>query len=236
MLILALDSTAADGSVCLFQDDRCLVSFSTSLGHNHSETLLPMIEQVLSISGKTARDVDVFACSVGPGSYTGIRIGVATVKGLAFAQDTPCVGVSSLEALAQCAPSRPGDLICASLDARNNRVFAALFENTDGVVRRLTPDDALGVDEMITRIRTVRSNFTESVPLTLSVGDGSKPLLRGLGNTCDAFLPVCDRAGTALGVARIALRQALSGETVSERELKPVYLRSSQAERVKYGQ
>ena len=101
MLILAIDSTAVAASVALLFDGAPLAAFHLDNGNTHSETLLPMVESVLRCTGKTVDDIDLFAVSAGPGSFTGVRIGVATVKGLAFGKGKPCVGVSTLEALAE---------------------------------------------------------------------------------------------------------------------------------------
>ena len=125
MLILALDSTAVVGSVALCRDEKVIASFTVKNGNTHSETLLPMVEAVLRSANVRACDVDLFACSTGPGSFTGVRIGTATVKGLAFGRDVCCLGVSTLEALAENAV--PTDaLICPVMNARRGQVYNAL--------------------------------------------------------------------------------------------------------------
>ena len=100
MLILALDSTALSASVALCEDEALIAEFTINTGHTHSETLLPMVEAALKIAGRTVDEVDLFACTAGPGSFTGVRIGAATIKGIAIDKNKPCIGVSTLESLA----------------------------------------------------------------------------------------------------------------------------------------
>lgn len=131
MLILAMDSTAVAASVALLTDGAPLAAFHLDNGNTHSETLLPMVESVLRCTGKTVDDIDLFAVSAGPGSFTGVRIGVATVKGLAFGKGKPCVGVSTLEALAEnLVPT--GGLLCPVMNARRGQVYNALFRVETG--------------------------------------------------------------------------------------------------------
>ena len=143
MKILALDTTVKTASVALAEVKKngpeltAEYSMKTS---GHSTTLLPMIESILKNTGNTAADVDLFAVSTGPGSFTGIRIGVAAVKGLAFVNDTPCVGVSSLDALAMGFGEIRG-IIVPAVDARRNTAYAAIYTSDgQGNVTRLTDD------------------------------------------------------------------------------------------------
>ena len=131
MIILALDSTAQTGSVALCRDEKLIASFTLNTGNTHSETLLPSVEAVLSLSDMTADDVDLFACAKGPGSFTGVRIGAATVKGLAFGKDKPSLGVSTLEALAYNLRGFSG-ILCPVMNARRSQVYNALFRAENG--------------------------------------------------------------------------------------------------------
>ena len=132
MKILAIDTTAKTASVALLEANcnggRRLIGEYTLVTGTHSTTLLPMIESVLENS---AAQIDVYACSVGPGSFTGVRIGVATVKGLAFAKNIPCVGVSSLDALAYGASEQRG-IIVPAIDARRETVYTAIYRSLGG--------------------------------------------------------------------------------------------------------
>lgn len=223
MLILAMDSTAVAASVALLSDGVPLAAFHLNNGNTHSETLLPMVEGVLRCTGKTVQDIDLFAVSAGPGSFTGVRIGVATLKGLAFGRGKSCVGVSTLEALAQNLVPTTG-ILCPVMNARRGQVYNALFRAEEGALTRLCPDRALSVAELEEEL----IDLGESVTLC---GDGAELVSRGL-TRCKANLPpltLIDQ--NAVSVAICAARMAARGETVTDEELKPVYLRMPQAER-----
>ncbi len=223
MLILAMDSTAVAASVALLSDGAPLAAFHLNNGNTHSETLLPMVESVLRCTGKTVNDIDLFAVSAGPGSFTGVRIGVATVKGLAFGKGKPCVGVSTLEALAEnLVPT--GGLLCPVMNARRGQVYNALFRAENGALIRLCPDRALSVEELEAEL------LTYSEPVTLC-GDGAEPVKNSF-TKCDVALPPLTLIEqNAVSVALCAARMAKEGKTCTDKELKPVYLRMPQAER-----
>lgn len=223
MLILAMDSTAVAASVALLDNGAPLAAFHLNNGNTHSETLLPMVESVLRCTGKTVNDIDLFAVSAGPGSFTGVRIGVATVKGLAFGKRKPCVGVSTLEALAEnLVPT--GGLLCPVMNARRGQVYNALFRVENGALTRLCPDRALSVEELEAEL------LTYSEPVTLC-GDGAEPVKNSF-TKCDVALPPLTLIEqNAVSVALCAARMAKEGRTCTDKELKPVYLRMPQAER-----
>lgn len=223
MLILAMDSTAVAASVALLDNGAPLAAFHLNNGNTHSETLLPMAESVLRCTGKTVNDIDLFAVSAGPGSFTGVRIGVATVKGLAFGKGKPCVGVSTLEALAEnLVPT--GGLLCPVMNARRGQVYNALFRLENGALTRLCPDRALSVEELEAEL------LTYSEPVTLC-GDGAEPVKNSF-TKCDVALPPLTLIEqNAVSVALCAARMAKEGRTCTDKELKPVYLRMPQAER-----
>lgn len=223
MLILAMDSTAVAASVALLSDGAPLAAFHLNNGNTHSETLLPMAESVLRCTGKTVNDIDLFAVSAGPGSFTGVRIGVATVKGLAFGKGKPCVGVSTLEALAEnLVPT--GGLLCPVMNARRGQVYNALFRVENWALTRLCPDRALSVEELEAEL------LTYSEPVTLC-GDGAEPVKNSF-TKCDVALPPLTLIEqNAVSVALCAARMAKEGKTCTDKELKPVYLRMPQAER-----
>lgn len=223
MLILALDSTAVVGSVALCRDEKVIASFTVKNGNTHSETLLPMVEAVLRSANVRACDVDLFACSTGPGSFTGVRIGTATVKGLAFGRDVCCLGVSTLEALAENAV--PTDaLICPVMNARRGQVYNALFSYEDGTLHRLTPDRAIAVTELEEELTAMGRPF-------VLVGDGVEEYHRLAQKTAPAPLSTLLVDQHAASVAKIALRRYLTGERGTDSDLNPIYLRMPQAER-----
>ena len=149
MKILAVETTATAASCCLTDDGRVLGRFAVNAGLTHSRTLLPMIEQLLGGCGVQPSEIGLYAVAAGPGSFTGVRIGVAAVKGLALPGNTPCVGVSTLAAMARLWDGVPMTAtVCAAMDARCQQVYTALFAVKNGVVSRLTPDEAISLDEL----------------------------------------------------------------------------------------
>ena len=223
MLIFALDSTALSGSVALCRDGKPLASFHIENGNTHSETLLPMAKAVFDVTGLTPDDVDVFACTEGPGSFTGVRIGAATIKGLAFGKHKTVIGVSTLEALAENALPLSG-IICPVMNARRSQVYNALFRSENGVLTRLCPDRALAVSELEAELLA----FHENVYL---VGDGVAVTKSLLTRAAPLSLPAPAEAQNAVSVAAVAKRAYEAGVRTTDKDLSPVYLRLPQAER-----
>ena len=223
MLILALDSTAIVASVALCRDDKTIASFTVKNGNTHSETLLPMVEAVLKSAGVTVADIDLFACSVGPGSFTGVRIGAATIKGLAFGQDKNCLGISTLEALAENLTPFDG-IICPVMNARRGQVYNALFRFENGTLTRLCEDRALSVTELATELAEMGTPFA-------LCGDGVEEFKRLAPNSAPTSISSLLEDQSAVSVAKVALRLANKGASGTDAELAPVYLRLPQAER-----
>ncbi len=142
MLVLSLDSTSLTASVALSDDSKFLAGATLNIGNKHSSTLLPAVSFIMDQAGKKISDVELFAVTVGPGSFTGVRIGTAAVKGLALGRSVPCIGVSSLETLAEGISCADG-IVCAMINARRDRYFAAYFSAERGSITRLTDDDTL---------------------------------------------------------------------------------------------
>ena len=222
MKILALDSTAKVASVALCEDERLLGELTINNGNTHSQTLLPMIEFLLNQFELSPDDIDVFAASVGPGSFTGVRIGVATIKGLSFGKKTPCAGVSTLEALAYNLCDHDG-LICPVMNARRQQVYTALFHARNGVLERLMPDSAIAITELDEKL----SAYAEPVRLCGDGYDVTIPLLT------HEVIPTSERYRhqSAYSVAQVAERMHADGELSTDITLSPIYLRLSQAER-----
>ena len=223
MKILALDSSAIVASVALCDDETLLAEYTLNNGNTHSETLLPMIETMLSQFGISVDGIDLFAASTGPGSFTGVRIGTATVKGLAFAKNTPCIGVSTLEALAENVAVN-GGLICPVMNARRSQVYTALFRSDGQTLTRLMPDSALA----ITELDSLLSAYGEPV---VFVGDGYRITLDALKQTAVREIPDRLRHQSAYSVAQVARRAYERGEATTDAALSVTYLRPSQAER-----
>ncbi len=221
MLILAFESTAKAASTALVRDGKLVSQYSQCSGLTHSRTLLPMGEDMLRNAELKLADVDLLAVAHGPGSFTGVRIGVSMVKGLAWASDKPCVGVSTLEAMAWHGLAA-GGLVCPVMDARRSQVYNALFRIVDGSPRRLTEDRPIALEELAEELRT----YNERVFL---VGDGAELSFRALtekGLPC-SLAPENLRMQSAWGVAMAAMDKTPG----TADDLLPVYLRLSQAER-----
>ena len=223
MKILAFDSTAITASVALTDDERLLGEITLNNGNTHSETLLPMAESLFKMLSVTAADVDLFASSTGPGSFTGVRIGAATLKGMAFGTSKPCVGVSTLEALAYNMHSHKG-IICPVMNARRSQVYTAIFESDGEKLVRLTEDMAIGADELDEKLGEY------DAPVYLC-GDGIEVALECFKKTKVEKTPERLRYQSAYSVAQVALRLYKEGKSVSDAELTATYLRLSQAER-----
>lgn len=167
MIILGVESSATAASAAIISNGKLISEVFSDTGLTHSQTLLPMIESCMKNAGISVGSVDSIAVANGPGSFTGVRIGIATVKGIAFTNNIPCVEVSTLESMAYNIPIFDG-IICSVMDARCNQVYTAFFENKDGCkVNRLSEDTAISIDELGEKI----VNLGKSVIL---VGDGAE--------------------------------------------------------------
>lgn len=221
MLTLAFESSAKAASVALCAGEQLISQVSQCSGLTHSRTLLPMAEDLLKNTGTEFGQIDCFAVAHGPGSFTGIRIGISTVKGLAWASDKPCVGVSTLAAMAWNGVSA-GGLICAVMDARRAEVYNALFRIENGHPVRICKDRAISLSDLCSELRS-----TEGIPFL--VGDGSDIAADFFQkqNIDYRFPPENLRWQSAWGVAM----EAIDKKHITSQELLPVYLRLSQAER-----
>ena len=225
MKIIALESSAVTASVAVAEDDKLLAQSFQNSGLTHSATLMPMVADLLKNTGLTLEEMDVVAVAAGPGSFTGVRIGVAAAKGLAWPGDKPCAPCSTLESMAwQCA--HVGGEICAAMDARRNQVYCARFFAENGQLTRLTQDRAVGLDELAEEVRASGRSQT-------LVGDGAHLVQKALGrqDLPTVMMPPHLLYQTAWGVARAALRLARENKLVSAAAMAPSYHRLSQAER-----
>ena len=227
MKILALETSAKAVSAAVSEDGKILCSGYQDTGLTHSRTLMPIVEHILKNTGLTVADMDAIAVAAGPGSFTGIRIGVAAAKGLAFAADKPAVGVSTLAAMARNVAFCDGLVVCA-MDARRQQVYNALFQAKDGQLTRLTPDRAIALEDLAEELRS------DPRPKTV-VGDGAKLCLAHLtaaGIPC-RLAPAHLVMQNAMSVALEAEAMAAKGKLVSAQALEPVYLRPAQADRLR---
>ena len=227
MLILAFETSAKAASVAIHDGKKLLAESYQNTGLTHSQTLMVMAEDALKQCGKLPQDVTAVAVAEGPGSFTGVRIGVAAAKGFAWGRELPCYGISTLEAMAESLGVYQG-YVCPVMDARRAQVYNALFYVNRGEISRITPDRAVALSELGEELK----NLTEPVFL---VGDGSNLCYNTLlKEVPDLVLPPEHRLHQrAVGVALLAARQAAEGISPGGAELIPNYLRLSQAEREK---
>ena len=225
MLILAFETSAKAASVALLDGGKLLGESYQNTGLTHSQTLMVMAEDLLKQCGKTMADVTAVAVAEGPGSFTGVRIGVAAAKGLAWGGQLPCYGVSTLEAMAVSLGAYEGH-VCACMDARRNQVYNALFLADGGKFTRLSEDRAIALAELKTELEHIDG------PIFL-VGDGAVLTHKTLsGEIPNLILPPEHRLHQrAVGVALLAEQKQSAGEPGDGNALSPNYLRLSQAER-----
>ncbi len=225
MLILAFETSAKAASVALTENGKLLGESYQNTGLTHSQTLMVMAEDLLKAAGKTVKDLSAVAVAEGPGSFTGVRIGVAAAKGLAWGAQLPCFGISTLEAMAVSLGVYQGH-VCACMDARRSQVYNALFYVNQGAVERFSDDRAIALADLKTDLEHIDG------PIFL-VGDGAGLTYKTLApDIPNLILPPEHRLHQrAVGVALLAEAKALTGEPGDGNALTPNYLRLSQAER-----
>ncbi len=224
MRILALESSAAAASCAISEDGKLLAQYFQNCGLTHSRTLMPMVENMLSNCELKMSDIDLVAVARGPGSFTGVRIGVAAAKGLAWGAEKPLCGVSTLEAMAYpaAALAREDMTICCAMDARRNEIYNALFSSDGEKPARLCEDRAVSLE-------TVAGEAKKSDKTYLLVGDGARLCYNYFSEKGIKAIPAPPHLvfQSAWGVACAAV----NAPAVSAGQLSPVYLRLSQAER-----
>ena len=227
MKILAFETSAKAGSVALLENGKLLGESYQNTGLTHSQTLMAMAEDLLKSAGLTAKDVEAVAVAAGPGSFTGVRIGVAAAKGLAWGGELPCYGVSTLEAMALQLGVWDG-IVCCAMDARRSQVYNAVFEAKAGVLTRLQEDRAISLEDLGEELKIGKK------PIFL-VGDGSPLCYNTLKETLGNLVlpPEHKMHQRAAGVGLAAWQMIQKGEPGDGKSLTPNYLRLSQAEREK---
>ncbi len=231
MKILALDSTENTAAVAITDGETLIASTVINAGRSHSELLLPSIEHLMKAVGLSFSDIDLFACSSGPGSFTGVRIGVSTIKGLAFGYNKPCIGVSATEALAYSFINING-IICPSMDARRSQLYNALFLSENGEIKRLTEDRTIPASALAEELKA----FDKPIYL---LGGGEHIIRKASeGNPFVQVTPEILKRQNGYSVALCALgnyEMAENKEGYTDLALAPTYLRPSQAERMRNG-
>ena len=222
MKILSIETSTRVGSVAIMEDEHLIAEYILNVVSTHSERLLPSIDQILKDSQLTVRDIEGFAVSLGPGSFTGLRIGISTVKGLALAAEKGVVGVPTLDVLAHNLMFTRL-LVCPLLDARKGEVYTALYQGDgSGKLEKLTPDLAIKPEELLTRIK-------EPV---IFLGDGVEAYrdkLRSGQDNC-LFAPAYLNQPRASVLASLGLEKFRRGHIFKEDEIQPLYCRLAEAE------
>ncbi|NLW02897.1 MAG: tRNA (adenosine(37)-N6)-threonylcarbamoyltransferase complex dimerization subunit type 1 TsaB [Clostridiaceae bacterium] len=228
MRTLALETATMTASCAVAEDGRVIGELTTSHAKTHSQQLVPMIQSLLGLLGLKAEQIDLYAASIGPGSFTGLRIGIVTVKGMAYAQKKPVCGIPTLDALAYSVNDFNG-VICPMMDARNNQVYTAVYRKKDGAFERVSDYHAIHISELA----GILADFREEV---LILGNGAPLHFAALRDAIKHTVWQADKAlflPRAACTALLAEKQARRGLLSSPFELEPLYLRKSQAERMK---
>ena len=226
MKILSIECSATPCSVAVSENGKIIASDFTNEKMTHSQTLMPMVKSVLGFCKTDIKDIEAFAVSAGPGSFTGIRIGISAVKGMAAPRKTPCISVSTLRAMAE--NYKDTDcIVCAVMDARCNQVYNALFKVENGIITRLSEDRALLCDELLPEIEALALKGENIIV----VGDGTAVFYPYAENISNVSAAEEDRRyQNAVGVA-LAADELIEDNLLEPSQLQPVYLRLPQAER-----
>ncbi|HZK22122.1 MAG TPA: tRNA (adenosine(37)-N6)-threonylcarbamoyltransferase complex dimerization subunit type 1 TsaB [Oscillospiraceae bacterium] len=224
MKILGVDSSAKTASVSIVEDGKVLSLLYYNTGFTHSQTLMPMIKSALDIASIKISEIDAYAVSIGPGSFTGIRIAIAAVKGMAQPLSKPCIAISTLKAAAY--PLLEHDCTAVSvMDARREQVYEAIFDCSENKLLRLTDDSANSINDLYEKIKDIKK------PLYF-IGDGADICFSALNSKMPniRLAPEQIKYQRADSVAFLALEKYKKGEFITAEELNPFYLRDSQAE------
>ncbi len=222
MKILSIDSSSVAASAAVVSDGKILSEVFANNGFTHSVTLMNVIKNALELSGSRLEDVDLIACVTGPGSFTGVRIGVACAKGLAFSENIPCVPVSTLETFPYNLSCIEGT-VCGIMDARCAQVYTASFYVSGSRVKRITPDRAVSIDSLI-------EDFSSYDGRIYLLGDGAK-LVKDKTPDGNVTLVNPGNLYQRASSAAFAAMQKSEDEYISPDRLVPSYLRLPQAER-----
>lgn len=226
MKILAIDASGIVASVAIASEEEIIAEYTIKHKKTHSQTLLPMIDRVLKFAEIDLKDIEYVAVTVGPGSFTGLRIGAATAKGLTQALNIPIVSVSTLEALAYNV-FQSDKLICPIMDARRNNVFSAVYKRENESLEIVIEPKAFSIEELVNKLNEINKEV-------IFVGDGisvQKDYIRNNLRVDFSFAPIYAREQKASSVVGVALEKIKFNKTVLSKDFKPIYLRKSQAER-----
>ncbi|MEE0945875.1 MAG: tRNA (adenosine(37)-N6)-threonylcarbamoyltransferase complex dimerization subunit type 1 TsaB [Acutalibacteraceae bacterium] len=226
MKLLSVDCSAKSASCAISQDGKIIASSFINVNLTHSQTLMPMVCDLLKNSKTSIEDIDAYAISAGPGSFTGVRIGISAIKGMAIIKNSPCIAVSTLYAIAQNFRDRDA-LVCAVMDARCKQVYGALFRVKNGKIKRLCEDRAVKIEEFANEIKKSRV----SCPIIIA-GDGAAIFYSAVQDKKNVVLSdEAFRYQNGVGVALAGFESYNEGNFTTPEQLLPIYLRLPQAER-----
>ena len=218
LVILGTDCSSKQSSVCIMKDEKVLYTAVQATNTTHSQNFLPMIDAALTVCGLKPRDVDLYAVTVGPGSFTGLRIGMAAIKGMASADNTACIGVSSLKALAESC-SLDGVKIPV-FDARRRQVYGAVIDGEETVC-----------DDFCRDVGFLKEYIEKTDKNVYFIGDGSDLCYKEYGTMPNVKPAGMDMPCIAMGACRLAVKEYNTAGGKTHFDLTPSYLRLSQAER-----
>lgn len=226
MKILGIDSSGMVASVAIVQDDITIAEYTINYKKTHSETLLPMLDEIVRMTGTDLEEIDAIAVAAGPGSFTGLRIGSATAKGLALAIEKPIVAVPTCHALAYNVFGFAG-VICPIMDARRNQVYTGIYKNVDNRLSVIMDQEAMDINELLEKL----DEMAEEV---IFVGDGI-PVFQGVIDenikSKHTYAPAHINRQRAAAVATLGMQMFVEGQIEDADMHSPIYLRKSQAER-----
>ena len=227
MKILGIDSSGLVASAAILSDDTVVSEFTVNNKKTHSQTLLPMIEQVVKMAGIELEELDAIAVAAGPGSFTGLRIGSSTAKGMALALKKPILSIPTLEGLAYRLTPVTDELVCPLMDARRNQVYTGIYQNKKEGIEAVRQQEAVAIEELIEQVNALER------PVVF-LGDGvpvQKEALEANVTVPYRFAPAHLNKQRAGAVGALAEKYYREGKTVTAAEHQPEYLRVSQAER-----
>ena len=230
MKILGIESAALVASVAIVDENVTIAEYTTNFKKTHSETLLPMLNEIINMTGISLKSIDAIAISGGPGSFTGLRIGAASAKGLGLALDLPLIHVPTLDAMALNIYSTNA-LIVPIMDARRDQVYTGIYKNSEGL-EVLKPSMAVSIDELLEELKLMNENHP--IENTVFLGDGVPVFKEYIDNNLKlshSFAPANLNRQRASNIAILGLEMFKRGQTLSADEMRPEYLRKSQAER-----
>ena len=230
MKILSIDTASNICGVSILENNKLICTLDTNTGRTHSENLMPIIETAFKQNNLTLKDIDLIVCDIGPGSFTGIRIGVSTAKAFQDSLSIPCVGICSLESLAYNISNDKNKYICSIMDCKNNNCYFALYENRNGILETLIEPQAETIEATLAILKSYCEDNLEDVSISF-VGDGSEIYQNQIKETfistkfASQKLNVLD--SYHLGLA--GLEHYNSG--CNFQEVLPLYLKKPQAQR-----